>query len=111
MTFRTSRLYHNMKKPTFWIGAEAVGWAACREAACQRITRRFPKISSGNLYPFETKRPKRMKTFDFPQETISHTIRNPHSKALEPDCLCPWTGDYDTVSSRRKHDLVSEALG
>jgi len=69
------------------------------------------KISSGNLYPFETKRPKRMKTFDFPQETISHTIRNPHSKALEPDCLCPWTGDYDTVSSWRKQDLVSEALG
>jgi len=24
----------------------AVGWAACREAACQRITRRFPKIST-----------------------------------------------------------------
>ena len=56
------------------------------------------KISSGNLYPFETRRPKQMKTFDFPQETISHTIRNPHSKALEPDCLRPWACDYDTVS-------------
>ena len=52
------------------------------------------KISSGNLYLFETRCPNRMKTFDFPQETISHTIRNPHSKALEPDCLCPWATRY-----------------
>ncbi len=47
------------------------------------------KISSGNLYPFGIKRPKRMKTFDFAQETISHTLKDPHSKALEPDCLSP----------------------
>jgi hypothetical protein len=61
------------------------------------------KISSGNLYPFETRRPKRMKTFDLPQETISHTIRIPHSKALEPDCLCPWDCDYDTASEGGKN--------
>ncbi len=47
------------------------------------------KISSGNLYPFGIRRLKHMKTFDSPQETISHTLRHPHSKALEPDCLCP----------------------
>ena len=56
------------------------------------------KISGGNLYPFETRRPKRMKIFDSPQETIPHTIRNPHSKALEPGCLCPRACDCDTVS-------------
>ena len=56
------------------------------------------KISSGNLYPFGNQRPKRMKTFDFPHETIPHTIKDPHSKALEPDCLCPRASDYDTAS-------------
>jgi hypothetical protein len=30
-----------------------------------------------------------MNTFGITQTTISHTIKNPHSKALEPDCLCP----------------------
>ncbi len=50
---------------------------------------RVEKISSGNLYPFGIRRPKHMKAFDFPQGTISHTLRHPHSKALEPDCLCP----------------------
>jgi hypothetical protein len=64
------------------------------------------KISSGNLYPFETKRPKHMKTFDSAQETISHTLKDPHSKALEPDCLCPWTSDCDTASYiGRKYDI------
>ena len=56
------------------------------------------KISSGNLYPFGTQRPKRMKTFDFPHETIPHTIKDPHSKALKSDCLCPRAPDYDTAS-------------
>jgi hypothetical protein len=28
-----------------------------------------------------------MKTFDFIQATISHNLKDPHSKALEPDCL------------------------
>ena len=28
-----------------------------------------------------------MKTFDFTQATISHNQKDPHSKALEPDCL------------------------
>jgi len=28
-----------------------------------------------------------MKTFDFIQSGISHNLKDPHSKALEPDCL------------------------
>ena len=35
------------------------------------------------------KRTNYMKTFDFIQATISHNIKDPHSKALEPDCLSP----------------------
>jgi hypothetical protein len=42
-----------------------------------------------------------MKTFDFIQTTISHNLKDPHSKALEPDCLSPSTFDYDTVSGGR----------
>jgi hypothetical protein len=30
-----------------------------------------------------------MKTFDFIQATISRNLKDPHSKALEPDCLSP----------------------
>jgi hypothetical protein len=30
-----------------------------------------------------------MKTFDFIKSPISHNLKDPHSKALEPDCLCP----------------------
>jgi hypothetical protein len=30
-----------------------------------------------------------MKTFDFTQSAISHNLKDPHSKALEPDCLSP----------------------
>ena len=71
---------------------------------------RVEKISSGNLYPFETRRPKHMKAFDFPQEMISHTIRDPHSKALEPDCLCPWAGNYDTASWGRGFSLLFHIL-
>jgi len=35
------------------------------------------------------KRTNYMKTLDFIQATISHNIKDPHSKALEPDCLSP----------------------
>ncbi len=28
-----------------------------------------------------------MKTLDFVKWAISHNLRDPHSKALEPDCL------------------------
>jgi len=28
-----------------------------------------------------------MKTLDFIQSAISHNLKDPHSKALEPDCL------------------------
>jgi hypothetical protein len=30
-----------------------------------------------------------MKAFDFIQTTISHNLKDPHSKALESDCLFP----------------------
>ena len=30
-----------------------------------------------------------MKTFYFVQSAISHNLKDPHSKALEPDCLSP----------------------
>ena len=30
-----------------------------------------------------------MKTFDFIQPAISRHVKDPHSKALEPDCLSP----------------------
>jgi hypothetical protein len=39
-----------------------------------------------------------MKTFDFIQATISHNLKDPHSKALKPDCLSPFACDYDTAS-------------
>jgi hypothetical protein len=38
-----------------------------------------------------------MKTLDFIQASISHNLRDPHSKALEPDCLSPSAFNYDTV--------------
>ena len=30
-----------------------------------------------------------MKTFHFIQATVSDNVKDPHSKALEPDCLSP----------------------
>jgi hypothetical protein len=39
-----------------------------------------------------------MKTFDSIQATISHNPKDPHSKALKPDCLSPFACDYDTAS-------------
>jgi hypothetical protein len=39
-----------------------------------------------------------MKTFGFVQAMISHNIKDPHSKSLEPDCLSPFFCNYDTVS-------------
>jgi len=36
------------------------------------------------------RRAKGMKTFDFIQMTISHNLKDPHPKALEPDCLSPF---------------------
>jgi hypothetical protein len=50
---------------------------------------RVEKIESGNLYQFGLRRAKHMKTFDFIQATISHLLKDPHSKPLEPDCLSP----------------------
>jgi hypothetical protein len=42
-----------------------------------------------------------METFYFIQATTCHNLRDPHSKALEPDCLSPFAYDYDTVSGER----------
>ena len=39
-----------------------------------------------------------MKTFGFIQARISHNLKDPHSKALEPDCPFPSACDCDTVS-------------
>jgi hypothetical protein len=40
-----------------------------------------------------------MNAFGIIQTTISHNVKDPHSKALEPDCLSlPSLCDYDTVS-------------
>jgi hypothetical protein len=39
-----------------------------------------------------------MNTYGFIQARISHTLKDPHSKALEPDCLSPSVCNYDTVS-------------
>jgi len=39
----------------------------------------------------------RLKTFGSMQATISHHLKDPHSKALEPDCLSPFACDYDPV--------------
>jgi len=36
------------------------------------------------------RRAKGMKTFDFIQMMISHNLKDPHPKALEPDCLSPF---------------------
>jgi hypothetical protein len=38
-----------------------------------------------------------MKIFDFIQVTISLNLKDPHSKALEPDCSSPFACNYDTV--------------
>jgi hypothetical protein len=49
-----------------------------------------------------------MKTFDFIQATVSHNLKIPHSKALEPDCLSLFACHYDTVSlwrGRRKRGV------
>ncbi len=42
-----------------------------------------------------------MNTFDFILAAISHTLKDPHSKALEPDCLSPSVFNYDAVSKGR----------
>ena len=42
-----------------------------------------------------------MKKLHFIQPIISLNLKDPHSKALEPDCLPPFARNYDTVSRRR----------
>jgi len=45
-----------------------------------------------------------MKTFGFIQVTISHHLKDPHPKTLEPDCLFPFARDCDTVSKGREYN-------
>jgi hypothetical protein len=42
-----------------------------------------------------------MKKFDFIQATIPNNLKEPHSKALEPDCRSPFAWDYDPFSKGR----------
>ncbi len=53
---------------------EAVGWKRFRAVTFNR--------SDSDV-------PGGVKTFDFMQSVISHHLKDPHSKALEPDCLSP----------------------
>ncbi len=62
------------KEPTFRNGGEAVGW------------KRFRAVTF-NLFEFKCSNP--MNTFDLLPGTISHHLKDPHSKSLEPDCLSP----------------------
>jgi len=52
-----------------------------------------------------------MKTFDFVQATISHHLKDPHSKALEPDCFSPFVCDHDTATAGGgvRHFLFNKA--
>ncbi len=68
------RLCHNMKKPTLWKRGEAVGWKRFSAVT-------FKRSDSGV--------PRDMNPFGFMQATIAHNVKDPHSKALEPDCLFP----------------------
>ena len=74
-----------MKKPTFSKGGEAVGWKRFRPAYAKPLRRR----QGGDLQTFGFKHTKHMNTFDLIQAPNSHNVKDPHSKALEPDCLSP----------------------
>jgi hypothetical protein len=52
-----------------------------------------------------------MKTFDFIQATISHQLKDPRSKVLEPDCLSPSASNYDTASKRGEGGLIIFMVG
>jgi hypothetical protein len=52
-----------------------------------------------------------MKTFDFIEATISHQLKDPHSKVLEPDCLSPSASNYDTVSKEAREGFEDLFLG
>ena len=45
-----------------------------------------------------------MNTIDFMEATISHQLKDPHSKALEPDCLSPPVSNYGTASQWGRGD-------
>ena len=46
-------------------------------------------------------RAKGMITFDFIQMTISHNLKDPHPKALEPDCFSPFLAIATQSHGRR----------
>ncbi len=74
------------KEPTFRNGGEAVGW------------KRFRAVTF-NLFGFKCS--NSMNTFDLLSGTISHHLKDPHSKSLEPDCLFP-------INLRLRHSLRGE---
>jgi len=39
------------------------------------------------------------------QATVSHNLKDPHFKSLEPNCLSPFACDYDTVSYEKGMNL------
>jgi hypothetical protein len=55
-----------------------------------------------------------MNTCDFTQGTISHNLKDPHSKSLEPDCLSPHlaitTQSLDGRGSEGGADTVHACL-
>ncbi len=114
--FLRKKLCRNYEKIDFFKGGEVVGWAgkvSRRDTMRKIITSPGSSaILSGSFKRFRAvtisrsdSRAKRMTTFDFIPATISHNLKDPHSKAL-PACRRagnlttspPFACDYDTVS-------------
>jgi hypothetical protein len=87
-----------MKKPTFRKGGEAVGWAARREAACQRMKETLPKDLGRQPLTVRNEACQRYENIRFYTSDGFPNVKDPYSKALEPDCLSPFACDCDTVS-------------
>ncbi len=51
-----------------------------------------------------------MKTFDFIQVTISHNLKDPHPKALEPDCFSPLLMVTTQFLKGRVRERISDFL-
>ena len=99
-----------MKKTAFRKGERRLSGRLCREAACQRIKRRFPKIwtclreaasAKAGRQPLtlEIQSRQAYENIPFPSSADPPYLRDPHSKSLEPDCLSPHTFNYDTAST------------
>ena len=51
-----------------------------------------------------------MKTFDFIQASISHNLKDLHSKSLEPDCLSPLLAIMTQSPEAGERDRVRGAV-